>query len=360
MKSITRRGSIYLCLIVALGLAGCQPQSATPTPDASSSPSAASAFFDSSPRQLAANFGPGIGGSMACSSTQLVFTDGPIHVLYRTGLSAFQPRQLLTVKGTIGPISMAGSWSAFTVYTQVAGSVTPLASWSVYAVNTVSGAVVHLASGATQIELTEMPMPTVGSDFIVWDELMSGPRKLLFRYDLNSGSTKQLDLPAGMYPVRPYADGRKVMFLDNSRDANHASEVWLGRGGEPYLLDLDTGGLTDLAPGANVFDGVLTPSRAVWINGAASAATTYSIEEAPLGAGTRRTIADIANVAPLIANDAITIWLDGTRGAVTARTGGRTAVVSPDLTVSPGGMALCGSLLYYAGPDLSLRTARIG
>jgi hypothetical protein len=296
---------------------------------------------------------------MGCSATQLVFTDGPIHVLYRTGLGAFQPKQLLSVKGTIGPISMAGSWVAFTVYSQAANSVSPLASWSVYGVNTLSGGVAHLASGANQTELSEMPRPTVGRDFIIWDELVSGPRKLLFRYDLNAGSTKQLDLPAGMYPVNPSADGRKVMFLDNSRDPNHASEVWLGRGGEPYLLDLDTGGLTDLAPGATVFDGVLTSSRAVWINGTGGAGTTYSIEDAVLTAGTRRTIADIANVAPLIANESITIWLDGIRGAVTARTGNRTATVSPDLTVSPGGMALCGDLLYYAGPDLSLRAARI-
>jgi hypothetical protein len=65
-------------------------------------------------------------------------------------------------------------------------------------------------------------------------------------------------------------------------------------------------------------------------------------------------------VTPIWASDRITVWLAGIRGAVTARIGARTAAVSPDLTVSPGGVALCGSDFYYGGRNLSLRVAHIG
>jgi hypothetical protein len=40
---------------------------------------------------------------MACSSGDLVFTDGPQRTLYTTRLAAFQPRKLMTVSGSVGP-----------------------------------------------------------------------------------------------------------------------------------------------------------------------------------------------------------------------------------------------------------------
>jgi hypothetical protein len=60
---------------------------------------------------------------MACSSGDLVFTDGPQRTLYTTRLAAFQPRKLLTVSGSVGPISMTGSWAAFAVYAQAADTL---------------------------------------------------------------------------------------------------------------------------------------------------------------------------------------------------------------------------------------------
>lgn len=296
---------------------------------------------------------------MACSSADLVFTDGPQRTVYTTRLAAFQPRKLLTVTGSVGPISMSGSWAAFAVYTQAADQLSPLAAWSVYGLQITTGRAVVLASGAGATELSELPFPTVGGGFIVWDELTNGGKKVLRRFDVNSGTMTELTLPTGAYPVYPSASGGALLFLDNSRDPGHASETWLARGGEPLLLDMSTGELSHLATGSVVHEAVLTPSRAVWISPSTGAAP-YDIREAAIPGGAARTLAQTATVAPLWANGQITIWLGGNRGAVTALLGSRTAVVSPDLTTSPGGIALCGSDLYYAGPNLSLRVAHIG
>lgn len=329
----------------------------SPSPSAVSSPSP---FFDSAPRELVAGFAPGIGGNMACSSSDLVFDDGPQQSLYTTGVSKFQPRQLLTIKGSIGPISMSGSWAAFAVYTQAGQELSPLGSWSVYGVEIISGRSVVLASGADATQLSELPYPTVGDGFIVWDELMSVGNKVLWRYDTDSGASTQIKLPSGTYPVRPSAAGGTLLFLDNSRDSAHASETWLGRGGEPLLLNLGSGEITHLATGSVVAKALLTPTRAVWINGSTTSSSVYDIQEVAIPGGTPRTLAETTDLAPLWANEQITVWLGGVRGAVTARIGARTAVVSPDLTISPGGVALCGSDFYYGGPNLSLRVARIG
>jgi hypothetical protein len=295
---------------------------------------------------------------MACSSTDLVFADGPMYTLYATSLSAFQPRKLLALTGSIGPISMSGQWAAFAVYRQAGEQLSPLAAWSVYGVQITTGRAVVVASGTNSTELSELPFPTVGDGFIVWDELMNGGSKVLLRYDVNSGATTQLKVPAGTYPVYPSASGGALLFLDNSRDPRHASETWFGRGGEPLLLDMATEQLSHLATGSVVYEAVLTSARAVWIT-ASTDATVNDIQEVVVPGGSARTLAQTANVAPLWANGQITIWLGGSLGAVTARLGSRTAIVSPDLTQSPGGIALCGSDLYYGGPHLSLRVAHI-
>ena len=337
---------------------GPQPAAVTqsPTPSAIAS---TGQFFDPSPRELVTAFGPGIGGNMACSSTALVFDDGPQHTLYTTGVATFQPRKLLTINGSIGPVRMSGSWVAFVVYTQAGQELSPLATWSVYGVEVTSGRSLVLASGTNAIQLSELPFPTVGDGFIVWDELMSVGNKVLWRYDTNSGATAQVGLPSGTYPVRPSAVGGMLMFLDNSRDPVRASETWLGRGGEPLLLDMGSGKITHLASGSVVTEPALAPSRAVWINGAAGT-SAHDIQEVAIPSGTLRTLTQTKIVAPLLANDQITIWFAAPRGAVTALVGTRIAVVSPDLTVSPGGVALCGSDFYYGGPNLSLRVAHIG
>ena len=357
-----RWGSLSLVLVTWLGVAcgGSQPRAAT-SPSPSSSPTAPSSpFFDPAPRQLVAGFSAGIGGNMACSGSHLVFTDGPMHVLYGTGTAEFAPRRLLSVPGSIGPISMSGDWAAFTVYTQAAGQLSPLAAWTVYAIQITTRRVLRLAAGTNQTELTEMPRPTVGDGFVVWDELMPGAGKVLWLYQVDSGGTRRIGLPAGTYPVAPSAVGRNVLFMDNSHDPNHSSEIWVGRGGEPILLNLDTGRITDLLPGSTVFDSVLTATRAAWINGGPGGTGEVVQEMSPLLNGRVQTLAAIDSVAPIWANDRITIWLAGIRGEVTAHSGVRTAVVSPDLTSSPGGIALCGHDLYYAGPNLSLRVAHIG
>lgn len=189
---------------------------------------------------------------MACSSSSLAFTDGPLHALYTTSLDSFQPRQLLTVAGDIGPIGMSGTWATFAVYAQADDQLSPLAAWTVYGVETVSGRSFKLATGNDPTELSELPYPTAGDGFIFWDELMSDGQKALWRFDEGSGATSQIKLPAGIYPVRPSASGGRVLFLDNSRDPNHASEGWTNRQGEPILLDVASGQFTHLSPGAVV------------------------------------------------------------------------------------------------------------
>ena len=354
-------GFACIAVVAVLGPAcgGPQPTAAakSPSPSAVASPSP---FFDSAPRELVSGFAPGVGGSMACSSSELVFNDGPEHTLYTTGIAAFQPRKLLTVAGIIGPISMSGSWAAFAVYAQAGQEISPLASWTVYGVEMTSGRSVVLASGTNATELSELPFPTVGDGFIVWDELMNGGNKVLWRYDTISGSTTQLTLPSGTYPLRPSAAGGSLLFLDNGRDPAHAFETWLGRGGEPLLMDMGSGQITHLASSSVVTRAVLTPSRAVWVNGSTTGAPAYVIQEVTIPGGAIRTLAQTTGVTPIWASDQITVWLAGIRGAVTARIGARTAEVSPDLTVSPGGVALCGSDFYYGGRNLSLRVAHIG
>jgi hypothetical protein len=352
-------GCIALVALLGPACGGPQPTAIakSPSPSAVASPSP---FFDSAPRELVTGFAPGIGGNMACSSTDLVFDDGPQHTLYTTGVAAFRPRKLLSVNGNIGPIRMSGSWAAFAVYTQAGEELSPLGAWSVYAVEITSGRSVVLARGTSPTELSELPFPTVGDGFIVWDELMSGGNKVLWRYDTNSGSTTQLRLPGGTYPVRPSAAGGTLLFLDNSRDSAHASETWFGRGGEPLLMNMGSEQITHLASSLVVTEAVLTSSRAVWIYGSTPGTrTVYDIQEVAIPGGTVRTLVETDTVAPLTANAQITIWFSGVRGAVTARLGSRTAVVSPDLTTSPGGTALCGSDFYYGGPNLSLRVAHI-
>jgi len=297
---------------------------------------------------------------MACSSSDLVFDDGPQRNLYTTSIAAFEPRKLLTVNGNIGPISMAGGWAALAVYTQAGQQLSPLGSWSVYAVEITSGRSVVLASGANETQLSELPFPTAGDGVIVWDELLSPGNKVLWRYETSSGATTQLKLPANTDPVRPSAAGGTILFLDNSRDPNHASEGWLGRGGEPLLMDMATGQITHLATNEVVIYAVLTTSRAVWVNTSTSHADFFVIQEVAIPGGTVRTLTETKILAPVRAAGQITIWAAAPRGAVTARLGSRTAVVSPDLDVSPGGVALCGSDFYYGGRNQSIKVAHIG
>lgn len=346
--------------VVGLGLACGEPQatplsSATPTPSSSS----VSAFFDTSPRQLVANFPAGIGGEMACSTSLVVFTDGSLHGLFVTPVAAFQPRKLLTVAGTIGPLSMSGNWVAFSVYTQRQGLVTPLASWTVNAVEVTSGRAIQLAAAGNATELTEMPRVTAGDGFIAWDELVAGPVKTIWVYDTSSGARRRLSLPSGQYPVGPSAYGHTLLYADNSQDPAHASETWVNRGGEPWLLDVTTGAATRLASGSVVFAAVLADNRAVWMR-LLEGSAQYAIEGVSLSTRAVSRVSDSPYVAPLWANGDVTVWLAGVRGAVTAHLGNRTALVTPDLTTSPGGMALCAHTVYYAGPDLSLRAATVG
>jgi hypothetical protein len=349
-----------LGLAIVLGPA-CGWSQDSPPASSDGSPTAATSnqYFDPAPRQLVTGFTPGIGGNMACGSETVVFTDGPMHTIYATGRHGFSPHKLMDVNGKIGPISMAGSWVAFTAYAQAGDQISPLAAWTVYGINLATGRTVALATGSNAVELRELPFPTVGDGFIVWDALAQNSNKVLMRYDEGSGAIAQLTLPPATFPVYPSASGGMVLFLDNSGDPGHASETWLGRGGEPLVLDTTTGKVSRLAAGAVVFDAVLTPRRAVWI-AVPNGSTSYEIQEVTIpGGGSVRALSQTETVAPLWANANVTVWLGGSSGTVTADVGGRIATASPDLTDSPGGMALCDSDLYYAGPNLSLRVAHL-
>jgi hypothetical protein len=231
-----------------------------------------------------------------------------------------------------------------------------LGSWTLYLVNAVSGISQQLATANGVAQLSELPYPTVGNGFVLWDELIAPGQKVLLRYDLTSKTRSQVGVPSGMYPVRPSISGQSLLFLDNSRDPGRAAESWYSRGGEPVLMNLGTGQISYPAPSSVVFEPVLTAARAVWWAGGSN---SDLVQELTLPAGEPQTLAQDTSVTRLWASDHVTIWLSGTRGAVTARVGDRTAVVAADLTSSPGGMALCGSQLYYAGPQLSLKVASI-
>ena len=347
---------VSMSLVGGLGWACGSPQSAgdmtSPSPSVSIS---VSPYFDSNPTELLSNFAPGV-GLIACSNAGVAFADGPLLTLYSTPLSPFKPHRVFTSRDTIGPISMFGSWAAFATFRQAGDQLSPAAAWSVYGVDVSSGKAVTLATGNGPIELSEVPFPTVGDGFIVWDELMPDHAKVLWRYDIATGISARLPLQADMYPVRPTAVGRRLMFLDNNRDPDHAQQVWLSRGGEPILLDLSTGQVLHLAPSSVVYAGILADSRAVWL---AANGKSLDLQEASLPAKGITTLASGLGVTPLWASAHATVWLAPVSGAVTAHVGNRTAVVSPDLTQSPGGVALCGSDLYYAGPNLSLRVAHV-
>lgn len=335
--------------------AGASPsQSPMPTtsPDATG-------FLDPNPEQFAPPTAEGF-GMMTASASDLVFTSGNLKTLYVTSLAAFQPRRLLTVTGKIGPISVAGRWAAFAVYTQEGSQLTPLASWSVYGVDVTTGRSVAVANGHSATELSELPDPTAGQDYIIWDQLMDTGAKVLWRYDTTTGARTQLALPKGMYPVKPSAVGRKLLFLDNSRDLAHANQTWIFRGGEPLLLDLETGEIVHLAPDVVANRSVLTPSRAVWETGVATATgDKVYVQEVSTRGGPVRTLGENLAIGRVWANDQITMWLAPPRGAVTALVGGRTGVVSWDLISSPGGVTLHGGDVYYAGNGLVLRIAHI-
>ena len=198
----------------------------------------------------------------------------------------------------------------------------------------------------------------MGDGFIVWDELMSAGRKALWRYDLQSGGKTQLSLPSGMYPVSPVASGTSLLFIDNSQDPNRSSETWTNRAGEPILLNASTGQISHPASGSVVFDAMLSPARAVWFMSTPD--NSYVIEQITIPTVVRSTVTQTDAYSRLLANDRITIWLAPPRGAVTARLGTRIAVINPELSYSPGGLALCGSELYYAGDNFSLKDAHIG
>jgi hypothetical protein len=106
-----------ISLMIVTGLesacSGPQPSSSDVSIPSPSSSSSATPYWDAAPRELIANYGPGIGGEMACSTGQVVFTDGPMHAVYATSIDNFQPRLVANVEGAIGPISMFGSWAAF-------------------------------------------------------------------------------------------------------------------------------------------------------------------------------------------------------------------------------------------------------
>jgi hypothetical protein len=295
---------------------------------------------------------------MGCSGSALIFTDGPLHAVYVTNVSKFAPRELLTVSDSIASVSFFGAWASVVAFRQVDDQLSPLGDWVVYGINTSTGRTIKLAVGAGVPELSELPQAAVGDGFIVWDELMSSGRKLLWRYDLASGATTQLNLPAGMYPVSPVASGSTLLFIDNSQDPNRSSETWTNRAGEPILLDVPTGRISHPASGSIVFEPLLSQARAVWFM--ATPDNSYVIEQLTIPTDVRNMVTRTDAYSRLLANDRITIWLGPPRGAVTARLGTRTAVINPELSSSPGGLALCGSELYYAGDNFSLKDAHIG
>lgn len=295
---------------------------------------------------------------MGCSSSALIFTDGPLHTVYVTGLSKFSPRQLLTLNDTISSVSFFGSWASVVAFRQIDDQISPLGDWVVYGININTGGTIKLAVGTGDTELSELPQAAVGDGFIVWDELMSAGHKVLWRYDLTSGERTQLNLPASTYPVRPVASGSSLLFMDNNQDPNRSSEGWTNRGGEPILLNVPTGQISHLASGSVAYLATLSQARAVWIM--PSPENSYVIEQATIPTDVRSTVAQTNLIGRLLANDRITIWLAGVRGEVTARLGTRTAVINPELSMSPGGLALCGSELYYAGDNFSLKDAHIG
>lgn len=295
---------------------------------------------------------------MACSGSTLIFTDGPLHAVYVTDVAKFSPRELLKVSDTVSSISAFGAWTSVVTFQQAGSQLSPLADWVVYGINTSTGHTIKLAVGAGATELSELPQAAVGDGFIVWDELMNTGRKVLWKYDVTSGTTTQVSLPPGMYPASPVASGTSLLFIDNSQDPNRSSESWINRAGEPILLNVPTGEIRHLASGSAVFNAVLSPTRAVWF--VSNPDNSFVIRQVTIPTDSQTDIAQLDSYSRLLANDKITIWLAPPRGTVTARLGTRTALVNPELSYGAGGLALCGSELYFAGYNFSLKAAHIG
>lgn len=296
---------------------------------------------------------------MACARSTLIFTDATLHTAYVTDVAKFSPRELLRVSDTVSSISTFGVWASLVTFEQVGSQLSPLAGWVVYGINVSTGQTIKLAVGAGGTELSELPQAAVGDGFIVWDELMTAGRKVLWRYDLASGATTQVSLPGDMYPANPVASGTSLLFIDNSKDPNRSSETWINRAGEPILLNVPTGEIRHLASGSgSVFNPVLSPTRAVWFG--FNPDNSFVIRQVTIPTDSQTDIARLDSYSRLLANDKITIWLAPPRGTVTARLGTRTALINPELSSGVGGLALCGSELYFAGYHFSLKAAHIG
>jgi hypothetical protein len=360
-------GPLTACF-VSLGLASCQAQPPVSTPAVTprASPTATAGYADLpgvSQGTLLDHRTEGV-GNMACSAGVLAWTSGALDAVYVAPSDRSASPQLIArraTSGSVGPLAFASPWLAFAEYTQQ-GEGSYLADWRVRVVDIRTGRATDIARPTTAVQRQELPMPTVDGNSLVWDVLVSPGHKALMLHDLVSGVDREIGLPVGTYPVRPSIRAGRVAFLDNGADPNSQQEIWITRGGRPELVDLQSGEVTAL-------DGRLDSSfllydgkRVVWV--AQPATTTQppvatnevfsEIWVQPVAAPRHETLG--RGFPTLALDDQAVLWyFDTERSLVAAVVGHAPGLVHLDAPGSPGGQALCGKRLYFAGANLTIK-----
>jgi hypothetical protein len=296
-------------------------------------------------------------GQHGCTADTVYWTTGDLHAIDAASTAGDEPRPLARAAGKISPLVVSARWLAWVAYEQE-GDGTHLASWSLDALQTATGRVVHIASATTSREREELPMPSVDGDTLVWDELTGSGAKVLWVVDLTTLRTQRLALPAAVFPVRPVVEGNTVAFLDNATDPARGTQFWATRGGRPMLVHLDGTDLQALDGPANAQIVRLRGDEVAWVRPVADPSVpntiAYVVQLLRLGAAAR-TIG-MGGVPMLLGNHAM-VWYDDAQRSMVARlqATGQLGLAPLDEPGSPGGMALCDSRLYFAGTGLTIK-----
>lgn len=358
---------------VSLSLAACQAQPASPTATPSAHPTATPSATSQptpghSPTPLLAGVSTGtfLGaqadgvGNMACNGESLFWTTGNLTGLRVAPLAGGSPRALggNVAAGSISPLVASTRWLAYVVYQQ-AGDGTTLASWTLDAVEISSGRAQVVARGTGETQLRELPMPSVEGDTLVWDELSGPGVKVLDVLDLSTGQRRLLPLPQSVFPVRPWIDGDTVAFLDNATDPARGTEFWATRGGRPMVVHLDGRGLRALDGPPNAQTIRVRGGRVAWVAPIAnpdvpgSIAFEVQVQDVP----TEKPHTVGPGGVPLLVDDSAMAWYDDGQRDMMGRVlpSGTVGRIPLDAPGSPGGLALCGSRLYFAGTGLAIK-----
>jgi len=189
--------------------------------------------------------------TLSCSGTRLAWNGddksgraGEIWTAQIDG-SALAPLAHTAHGGYVNYTAVAADW---VVYLEIqTDAETPRGeAWYLEAVSAKSGATMELAR-SDEATAAEVPQPSVTGTTVVWDHLTDAGAKVVTTFDLATRTRVQLPLPTSVYPVRPYLDASRLIFLDNGPTANRNTQIWLFRAGYVTLFDLTSHQLTRMA-----------------------------------------------------------------------------------------------------------------